>query len=217
MKKIQILGLALVAVFAFSAVAAASAFAENEWLLNGAAVTSKIPVLSEAIELKLADMKGGLFLEEISVLCSGLDLGTVGPKGEDEVTEILNLAGTEKTIKCPASSGCGEAEATVEALNLPWKTKIILKGTEFRDEVGPGTGGGPGYKVTCALGITDSCTSPTAELSSTKLTNETGGVDSLFEAISEEKPATCTRGGAKEGLVKGLDTIISDSGTLSVS
>jgi hypothetical protein len=216
MKKFQILGLALVAVFAFSAIAAASAFAESEWLVGGAPIAAgkTVKVLSEG-ELKLCDHKGGLFLEEACVKCSGLNQGIVGPNKTDEVQEVTNLAGTSKDITdCTNALNC-PTPILVEADNLPWPTEVYLNGTEFRDLVGAaGVGKQPGYLVKC-FGIEDLCEGHT----SVRLENSgANDVLSTFEAPLTEN-SNCTRGGNGEGLATGTNLLFTDSpdGALSVS
>ena len=84
MKKIQILGLSLVAVFALSASVASMASAA-EWLVKGEALLTAAP--SEGTgELELGDAKLGLLMT-----CSGILVGTVGPGAADTVTEVLKL------------------------------------------------------------------------------------------------------------------------------
>jgi hypothetical protein len=212
MRKISIVGLSLFAVLAFSAVAAASAFAESEWLIDGAVVTAATQSLSEG-ELLLCDDKGGLSGQKVCVHCSGLDVGTVGPGKADKVTEITNLAGTSKDITdCTNDENC-PAPILVEAVHLPWTTEVILSGTTFRDLIGPGTGGEPGYTVSC-FGVSDTCTGHTSTLLENKVAEN--DVLALFEPAVE--PGTCTRGGAGQGLVEGDILLFLEEGlTLAVS
>lgn len=224
MRKFYTLGLALLSVFAFGAIAASAAFAEHEWLFNGGPVTSELTVLSETEEvggLLLEDMKGGLFGEGIDVLCSGLDEGTVGPGGKDLVTKIFDLEGRESPpneIICESMSASCGAPVEVLPVNLPWSTELFLNGLgEFRDLVGPGNGGEPGWSVTCHTSIgpvTDTCTGHT----NVAVSNTTeGDVLITFDSGKPEETATCTRGGEKQGLVEGAILIFHDEGSLSVS
>ncbi|MGC2373178.1 MAG: hypothetical protein WA484_04810 [Solirubrobacteraceae bacterium] len=213
MKKIHILGLALVAVFAFSAIAAASAFAESEWLVGGAVVTGKVEVLSESTALKLCDEKGGLFLEDACIKCSGLDKGFVGPGKADETTEVTGLAGEKDIVNCTNELNCPGA-ILVEAENLPWPTAVFLNGAEFRDLVGnpvltePKQ---PGYITSCS-GVTDLCEGHT----SVKLENSgENNVIATFDALSEK--ATCTRGGAGQGVITGTTLFFTDLPILALS
>jgi hypothetical protein len=138
MKKIQILGLALVAVFAFSVVAASVASAEitllAEWLINGAPVATLTSTEGTG-KLILKDAKIGIAME-----CSGILDGSVGANGEDETTEVLigsPLAPASLTnhIICTGLEGCGApAEAAPE--ELPWLTQAeLLENGTFGDIV----------------------------------------------------------------------------------
>ena len=100
MRKFNVIGLALFAAFAFSAFAASSAFAEvHLWLISGADVLTLTLVQIEG-ELLLSDTKTAF--GEVDVLCSGILDGTVGPEGEDEITEVLTLGGVLVTLAAPA-------------------------------------------------------------------------------------------------------------------
>jgi hypothetical protein len=209
MKKIHVIMLSLVAVFAFSAFAS-SAFAADEWLANGAAISTALTANTEG-ELLLEDTSLGL-----DVNCSGKFEGTVGPGAADEITKVVDLEG-KNPLHCSAAS-CEGGLATVTPVHLPWKTKVVLSGEKFLDELGPGTGGEPGYKVSgCKiLGIetTDECTGKT----DSELTNGTGDVNGTFsenEAITPR--GNCTFGGEKKGLVVGTGLTSVSGVTLSVS
>jgi hypothetical protein len=202
MRKIQIIGLALVAIFAFSAIAAASAFAAPEWLFNGATFTGKLPVLS-AGTLLLEDMKGGLFLEAADILCSGLDAGSVTAPASDEITEITE-------IKCTNESGCPGPSAT--PINLPWSTALSLA-TDIIDTATTTQGTKEvGWKVTCT-GISDECSNASGI---TLMENNSEGVTAFFnEGVTA--PASCGRGGALQGLVEGEILFFHHEGLLSIS
>jgi hypothetical protein len=228
MRKINILGLALVAVFAFGAVAVSAAFAEEAlWLLNGNDITTAIS--SEA--------KGTLWLTDLSapfgavmVVCNGSFDGTVGPGMEDEITAVLNsnkelVAGTvagQDLILCgflaEQHGACKTTpEADVETVGLPWKTLVELNtaGTGFVDLI-TSASGKVGYRVTCKNVLegetTDECT--VAEGVS-ELTNVETGVLGIFK---EANTGSCTASGSKSGDVEeGGITIATGGGTLSVS
>ncbi len=94
MGKYKVMLLALLAVFAFSAVAAAGASA-HEWLtLGGVAIGKNEPsTTSGSLALKVKKipaLEGG---GELTVLCDGQFLGSVGPKGSDTVTLIESFNG----------------------------------------------------------------------------------------------------------------------------
>jgi hypothetical protein len=234
MKTYRTVMLALFAVFAFSAVLAASASAEEvtllaEWLINGAAVTTLTSVSSTgALELTDNKTAGGA----ATVLCEGTLDGSVGPNGEDEITEVLNLAsekvGTELigvALLCTRVSLC-EAGTDIELWpdNLPWLTLLNLMTTApeflvhlFKDSEDSNTAQ-PGWELKClVLGIPleDLCLG----LTSFAVENITGSVLSLFDPaapISSEK-GDCTQGGVASGEVKGEGLIVPLTGTLTVS
>lgn len=206
MLRIRIIGLALVATFAFSAMVAASASA-LVWELNGAKLEASMETTSTG-ELELEDSKVPL-VGATAVKCKGTDKGTVNIEGKDTITEI-------KATECkPVKGGC-ESEVTAAAVHLPWDTQLVTvenakKEKEVRDEIKSSGAGTPGWAVTCktALGKkTDTCEGE----SSVGIDNVTegehaGDVAALFEAVTHEKPATCTEGGAKSGFVTGTDFI----------
>jgi hypothetical protein len=82
MRKIQLLGVAMVALFAFGALTAMSASAANvyllaEWLVGGTAVTTQL-LIEMSGELLMEDTKGALGAP-LMVLCSLILDGWVGP------------------------------------------------------------------------------------------------------------------------------------------
>jgi hypothetical protein len=199
MRKIHIVGLALAAVFAFSAFSAAAAFAASEWLVDGAAVPSTAKVhVEQSGTLELWDMKA-----KVKLLCTGTGLGLVWEK--------LDTVEEAKANTCTVEEGsCGSPNAV--AKNLPWNTEIVLVGSAFRDTLRSSGAGSPGWDVTCFGFVEDTCLSETG---STLLTVEGENVLANFDEESGE--ANCTVGGAG-GLVKGVLTTKALEGlTLSVS
>jgi hypothetical protein len=214
MRKIQILGLALGAVFAFSAIAAASAFAESEFLANGAVITEELASEGSG-ELTLSTLVLGITAVKID--CSGIFDGTVGPKNLDLITELLNLS--KELISLTALSGlalscevltsfnseCGAVGGLAElwAVNLPWLTELLLMTAApewLIDLVSSGVGN-PGYYVLCSNGKTNQCVGPT----SASAENEVGGLLVKFNPaapISSEK-GNCTEGGEGAGDIEG--------------
>jgi hypothetical protein len=155
-----LIGLAGLAVLAFAAVTASSASAVSQWLISGATV---LTLTSVAVEGELSLTRLVLGINVYSFDCAGTIVGSVGPAGENEETEVLNAASelisktplvglallcTQLNGECPA--GAGPAE--VWPLNLPWLSQIDLM-------VGAGTlewlvylfgdTGEPGYEVVC--------------------------------------------------------------------
>jgi len=224
-------GLAFAAVFAFAAFSSTSAFAATEWQLNAKAITT--PTTSTTTgKLLLEDMNS---IIKVDIECSGTFDGTVGPGAADEITKVLNSAGAEETgknlagttvpsINCEIVSkgSCEEANKSkivVFPIHLPWKSELLLPSGETRvDDLKEGTGGEPGYEITCKavlLGtVTDVCTGKPGSV----MTNETGGVNGVFEEAETFNPAgNCSIGGEKEGLVVGTGLVTSTAGTLTVS
>ena len=235
MKKIHLIGLALFAALAVSAVAVASAFAvEPVWLLNGAVLTGAVKVDLANIagtKLLIEDMKTGTDL-----LCSGLFEGTINSNGKDEITLVEDLEAKDVTkanegnaetgwVDCEISAKglCEEANGAltkVFPLGLPWKTQLLLivvGGKEIIVDDLQGTT--LGYLVEClsfGVKVDDACTGET----SGEVLNVVGGVESIFnEANLEITPAVnCTIGGAKEGLQSGAGLVTPTAGgTVTVS
>lgn len=238
MRKFHVLGMALIAVFALSVVVAESAsatvvFLLAEWLVNGAAVTSALPTKAEG-ELLLENTKAPI-VGKAMVLCSGILDGTVGPNGEDEVIELLNLTGT--AISLTALSGtslsCADQEncesSKVWAANLPWKTELNLieiNGVSFFGILflkKAGVTGSPGWYVECTvLGVkaSEECT---AEPDVAEAKNIAAGVETMFsDKFTEEaglKLAECSGNKEETGIVEGpgTETTTESGTTLSVS
>ena len=156
--------------------------------------------------LHLTDKKGGLFGEQVVILCSGTGEGTIGPGGFDRILKI-------KASKCENEENC-PGEITAEGVNLPWQTSLELVGGKIRDKITSEVSGKePGWKVTCA-GVADTCEANTT----TAMENNQplGSVDAVFDATSGT--AKCSRGGAGQGEVRGTTLIRSAEGwAVSVS
>jgi hypothetical protein len=100
------------------------------WLKNGLSLTK-----TEAASMHstlILHHEGGL-LGTTRLECSVLFAGTVGPIAEDAVTLIEGLTGEKDLQRCRVTQGfCSETIDHPE--NLPWKTKLVLVGTETFDE-----------------------------------------------------------------------------------
>jgi len=218
MKKLHIVLLALVAIFALSAMLAATASAETtllaEWLVGGEPATAGTSVESTGtLLLEDSKFKG-------SVECKGILDGTVSTNGADETIEVLNEAGTAKialggtALVCAKETGssCEGTDNEVFPEDLPWKTLLYLtEGGLFRDHVTKA-----GYSVTCLiLGIsaTDECISENA---SYELLNVTAGVEGNG-TISPD--GTCTFSREATGVVQFITGNLTKTltGTLSAS
>jgi hypothetical protein len=205
MRKIQILG-AFIAVLAFSALAVASASA-TLWLVNSKSLvgTEKVAASSHGLLLlhllKIPLLGGG---GQVLVDCTGLFHGTVGPGAEDEITEVLGLALSEKNIiKCKVQSSTNTIcvtgnEVTVQALHLPWKTLLVLEGNLTWDNF-TGTGGETGYESECK-GLKPVCNQNERSHFDENLAN-----GALFLFTGERK-TTCTPSG--EGTVLGMGEVL---------
>jgi hypothetical protein len=158
-------GVMLLVVCALSAVAASGASA-HEWLtLAGAKVgktESATTVYSIRLETeKIPSLFGG---GELTVLCMGEFLGTVGANGTDAIASFESLTDTEvNKLKCEVNGSTNTickagTPVTTEPVNLPWSTKLVLITAGFIfDDITAEKGGKFGYKVTCE-GIADECT-----------------------------------------------------------
>jgi hypothetical protein len=220
MKKIYVVGLALFAVLAFGALSASSAFAETEWLLNGAPITGEDSVLTIG-NLILDVLVGGLLV--VAIECSGDFDGTVGPGAQDLILKVFSLAGVE--VGAPLTTGtglscevltstfneCGAVGSLAEVwpINLPWTTTLELVGGVLLDDFPPTSG----YEVLCSGGKENKCEG----LAQALVSNETGGVLGEFTEATNE--ATCTVGVGHVGSsVVGLTELLTgDTGTLTVS
>jgi hypothetical protein len=211
MRKFQI-GAVLFAVLAFSAIAVASASA-TEFLVSGVTATAGTILLSESIGagLLLEDMKGSLTGGAASVLCSGFNLAEILSATDLDVISIFGLTQTDPgtgstTIKCTNESNCPEP-SEVKALNLPWLVELSLEGTTILAHLGTGGAGAPGWEVTC-FGVKDTCTGEAF----VEFANVESMVNATFGALSNSTPATCSRGGVKEGLVEGTVLFETETG-----
>jgi hypothetical protein len=227
MRKFQLFGVALVAVFAVAAMTVASAsaapvFLLAEWLVNGAPITFGHPIDAEGSEILVEETILGL---KIDVLCSLIFDGTVASNGAGTFTELLALGGgaaitLANMLACTNSSNCPEPLITF--LNLPDITTLELMEEEgvsrFADLL-EGTGSFLGYEVECmGSGTSDTCTGNTA----VEIKNEGTNVDALFSdafsVLAGDTLTSCSVGGSVTGLIEGLVTILlTEGGTLAAS
>ena len=202
MKKLQTMILAMLAIFAFCAVTASAASAEEtllaEWLANGSGIGASLPI----------EASGSVLLEDAGVpiagLCDGILVGTVSANGVAEVTEVLNLAKeqisstltglalTSANGDCVNENGCSPP-IEVFPEGLPWRGQLFLA-------ISTGkilhTGINGGYTIKCSdlgLKIEDTCGSPDTL---GEFTNDpvTGDAETPEGSIAEPL-GTCTIGG----------------------
>ena len=202
MRNLRVLGVALFALFAFGAIAATAAFAEDEWLVEGAAINAPTRSESEGSIVLRNFEKAGLTPVLTEILCTGIFVGTVGGaapnKGADTVTEVqtagsvkvgtdnATLTGTPLICNVITDGGsiigctAGEGLAELWPANLPWKSEIDLTVTGMPlDLFSSGGTGEPGYEVECLslAGIKGAnlCVSPTGTDSTTTLIENFAG------------------------------------------
>jgi hypothetical protein len=144
MRKIQLLGLALIAVFSFGAIAASAAFALPEWLVEKAEVLATLSSESEGLFEMIQLTASGGSAKLVSVDCEGVLDGTIGPvnaagKGVDTITKVLSLNMEEigeslsgLALECKVVQTAGSltdcklnTTALVWPENLPWTTELI--------------------------------------------------------------------------------------------
>jgi len=229
MKKFYAIAVSLFAVFAFCAVAAGSASAE-EFLANGKAITEELASEGSG-ELTLTVLATATTIGA-AILCSGIFDGTVGPGRFDLITKLLNLAKEEIsgtalsglalncTVTVSLLSLCSTVGSLAEvwAVNLPWLTELLLMtGTpEWLIDILNGGNGNPGWYVLCANGKHQQCTGAT----SSSAANETGGLLEEFNSAApiESEKIECEEGGPGAGDFEGSGLeVLTNGETLSVS
>jgi hypothetical protein len=189
MRKLGILGAALFAVLAFTALAASAASAEIAlWLVNGADVLALTSAETEGTVLlrQYSEANGASILNEVE--CTGIFDGSIGPEGEDEITKVLttgtmvdvgadNATLTGEGLTCAvkfdagALTDCevGATNALVYPANLPWHTQLELMADGTILDIITGTNGEPGWETVChksLLGVegAELCTGPASTL-----------------------------------------------------
>lgn len=210
------------AVLALSLVAAASAAAEVAlWLENG----SDIVVLTLVSGSQSWNFTNRSILGNVTVHCSDIVDGLVGPEGEDEITELLSLngvlipeaLGTGNGLNCNVSSGsspCATNElAEVWPMNLPWHTQLLLEGEGYKDELGTGSTNGkePGYHIFCPVTKAENLCEA---ILFAVVRNGTSGVESEYV---KQPTRICTVGTGEFDSGGVASTISLSTGTLTVS
>jgi len=218
MKKARLLALVLVTMCVSCGALAVTAAAEitllAEWLSNGTSVTT-LDLFTGVVELLSVDRSN-----KAHIVCSYTFVGSVGPSGEDEITEVLSLAGVLTTLAapllCTAEETCESSTTDVEVVpeELPWHGVMYLAEATglflllmFKTA----------YALSClvlGIKITDECTTTEA---SVEVKNVTSGVEEKEEA--QAPLGTCSIGGTGTYEVSALSgNLWSLSGaTLSVS
>jgi hypothetical protein len=233
-KKIHVIWFALLAVFAFGAFSATSAFATPEILANGAKIAAGVDLHLELEgELLLSDVGAPSVLDfECSSVLDALveapgtliiineilmlDKTLLAASGEG----VLNLAGTEintgDDVECTEKAGLCTGAVLVVALDLPWDVNIGL--TEppdtYRARFSGEAGKEPEYYVDCKFAelggilIEDKCDGAVEAL----LENDALTGDLLAEFIEGFGPnGACALGGANSGVLLSLtDSQVTD-------
>jgi hypothetical protein len=227
MKQNHVLGVALLAMFAFgvlTASASAVTFLLAQWLFNGAAVTTAL-LVEGAGEVEIVNTNAGGLGVTSKILCSGGGDGWVGPESLDFGSEVLTLTGVlvsstalvGQTAECTNSSNCENPQVWPDGVPGESEVELMVDGTEefFVDLVF-----NAGWYVECTiLGFKVAELCEAAE-TAVQLTNEAAGVDATgsdaFQTLAGLKLAIC--GGSREvGEVNGLGVTKDPEGTLAVS
>jgi hypothetical protein len=219
MKKFQIIGVAFVAVFAFCAFAAASAFAVNpEWLIGGVAVLAATSVQTTG-HIRLSDTKAPI-IGTATIECNGILDDTLNTEGKKEIAEVLSstgvlikpvtltsalVAGTG--LSCTSIAGCEGTDAEAWPDNLPWNTQLeLLNGQVVEHIFGNGTDE-PGWHVFClvfGIGTSDLCEGLDYTLIENMLTGSENDLLVNFVEPPSVK-ANCVEGGVGSGQVSSTD------------
>lgn len=199
--------------FSVVAILASAAFASgasaHEWLtLSGMKLTkTEAANIDSSWSLRVPKI-GSLFGGgELTALCDGEFIGTVGVGAQDTITLLTNLTGGEEDkLKCEISKSTNTICKTgtlvvVEPDNLPWDTRLMLTaGGTLEDDIIALEGGKlVGITITCSS--VKSLCGTSLEVSKLKNNLATGGE---FELTEAEK-GSCTFG---EGFFNGKEIVL---------
>jgi hypothetical protein len=219
MKSIRITGLCLVAMFAVSLVASATASANWEQCQKGTGSGTKwetsqcvkvgapneyewkVVEGTEKVEtngtLRLIDKKTLAGVAE--VICTGTDTGAIGPSQFARIESIT-------TVSCKAEKVC-EPPVTAKPVHLPWQTVEFETESKKRTKITETGNGQPGWEVICKtlLGekTVDVCETESGKEGTPEQTNKqaSGSVQVTFDANAGK--AKCSLGGKEQGEVRG--------------
>ncbi len=176
----------------------------------------------ELVGTKAVTSSGKVELEDQEPAAGGpVDLECTG-NGTGWVTNLTSKtepgeggATTITNIKCKfIKRGECEEESkfvpTAAPVHLPWGGRLRESGKEVRGEAVAGTGGNPGWTVTCRVGgfirIQDECLATTNNTANARM-NGSGSVEGVADEITKsEKMAKCSSKGTESGLVRGTIT-----------
>jgi hypothetical protein len=203
MRNIQLLGITLMAVCAFGSLVATSAFALTfetaKWLVKG----------EEATAGTKTETIGGFLFHNLEtgaeILCEGILDGTVGPNGEDSITEVLSQtgikipeldqeSGTEgpSCVKDEGNETCAGGDIEVWPVGLPFLGVLMLDESKYFDLINNAE-----YAILCLIlgfDILELCVLAPNGLSWSEVTN----LATEVEVVGATEPeGTC--GGKEEG------------------
>lgn len=149
--------LALFAVFAFSAIASASASA-LEWLVKGLAFTGALEVETTG-SLLLIHLAGGFLEPEAIIECTGTFDGTVegGASGFGTVTALLDskklAVSLTNKLSCTSIKTCEKTtDIFVAPQNMPWLTTLEAMAGPLNLVLFSSAGSGnPAYEIECLV------------------------------------------------------------------
>jgi hypothetical protein len=177
---VKMVGAALVAACAVSAVAASSALASPEWYVKKGGTYSKV---TAAVSVKAAwgleEIVTPELGEKFGIKCKGSAKGELKSAGVSDITTIEGLS-------CEKVDGCEKLEETVEPYNTPWQLELYKEGSEIRSKIVSGGNGTPGFRFACKRALRGVTRVETALSTSTHMTNLASG---LVEASFDEKSA----------------------------
>ncbi len=170
----------------FEGVAALEGAGSLEWLQGGAKLSEPAGTIAKG-KLKFADTATGVTLE-----CEVSGEGSAGAGTAGTVTKWT-------ASNCTVTAGeCGSP--AVEALGLPWQTKLAFAAEKVQNLITTEKGKGPpGYQFWCTVSgirIQDPCTATTL---STSMKNVTAGVNATFDG----EKLNCSVGGSGSGSLEG--------------
>lgn len=216
MKSIRITLVALIAVFALSAVAASSAFASPEWYVKKGGVWTKATsnvnweLVNTNQKVWVSEISGG---EYIGVECAGeggiYADGSIGPAGKAEITRFELNAGSKRCSPRLQESGLSDCETFKEgkSANLPWSMELYSEGSETRTKIGPGSSGkSPAVVARCGLVVTSTILECEVAGSAEVISEPSNGAFGLW-FNPKTKKTSCDgtlKGGAESGSWGGL-------------
>jgi hypothetical protein len=178
---------ALVAVCAFSAVAASSALASPEWYVKKGGTYSKV---KEAVKVKAAfgleEIVVPEFGEKFGIKCKGTATGELKSGGISDISQIITGG-----VDCEKVDACEQLleEGGVRPVNSPWQLELYKEGTEIRSKIVSSGSGTPEFIFWCKTWFSGETEVKTSLSTSTHMTNLASGfVEAAFDAKSAKVP-----------------------------